>query len=204
MIKKLAIHSYVMFMATAPAYAGGADTASSHHGGEHHHESTGGLPQLDPSSFASQTFWLIAVFFVLYILMSKRSLPVISEVIEGRTERIKNDLDSSERLKQEVETVQHAYEASIEKAREESSKLFREIEEDIKKRTDDHSEDFREKSSRKISDLEKSIDASRKKAMQEMSEVAAEVAVEAAEKIIGVKADADSVKAVVDSLNKAA
>ncbi len=40
--------------------------------------------------------------------------------------------------------------------------------------------------------------------MEDMSEVAAEVAAQAAEKIIGVPTDADSAKAVVKSLNKAA
>ncbi|MGH1403140.1 MAG: hypothetical protein ACRBDL_02755 [Alphaproteobacteria bacterium] len=202
MIKNIAVHGYLMFALTTQAYAAGSGE-DSHHGHEGHHE-VAGLPQLDPSSFVSQTFWLILVFAVLYIFFAKKSLPAISQTIESRAERIQNDLDSAQRLKEEVETVQSAYEENLSKARAESANLFTDIEDDIKRRTEQHSKDFQDKSAKKIEALEKSILESRDKVMDEMSDVAADVAAEAAEKIIGVRADADSAKAVVKSLNKAA
>ncbi len=203
MIKNIAVHSYLMFALTTQAYAGGAAGEETHHDHGGHHE-VAGLPQLDPSSFASQTFWLILVFVILYIFFAKKSLPALSQTIESRAERIQNDLDSAQRLKEEVETVQSAYEESLATARSKAADLFKDIEDDIKARTEQHSKDFQEKSAKKIETLEKSILKSRDNTMDEMSDVAADIAAEAAEKIIGVRADADSAKAVVKSLNKAA
>ncbi len=203
MIKKLAVSSVLTFIYMGHAYAGGADKASSHHGGGHH-ETSGGLPQLDPSSFASQTFWLLVIFLLLYVFFSKKSLPEISQTIENRSERIQNDLDTAERLKEEVASVQSSYEESLQSSREESTALFKSIEDDIKKKSETEAKKFQEHSAKKIADLEESINQARDKAMEDMSEVAAEVAAQAAEKIIGVPTDTDSAKAVVKSLNKAA
>lgn len=204
MIKRSAIISFMLITFTTFAYAAGGEHSDAHHGHDSHHAEVSGLPQLDPSTYASQAFWLILVFAFLYLIFSTKSLPAIAGTIEGRAERVQNDLDSAERLQEEVESVQSAYEESLAQAREEASNLFKNIEDDIKKKSEKHAEEFQEKSSSKIDALEKSINKARKKAMDEMSDVAAEIAAEAAEKIIGVRADSDSAKAVVDSLNKAA
>ncbi len=203
MFERVFILSFLFVMNVSHVFAAG----SSHHGGSAHAghgESSGGLPQLDPSSFASQTFWLFIVFTLLYVFFAKRSLPEISQTIENRTERIKNDLDTAERLKEEVATVQHSYEESLKKAREESSILYMKIENEIKAKTEGFNKEFLENSKNKISEFEKNISEARKNAMEDMNQIAAEIAMEAAEKIIGVRTDEKSAKAVVSSLSKAA
>lgn len=204
-MKKLLVSVSLTYLYASNAYAGGADKASSHHGDAGgHHEASTGLPQLDPTYFTSQAFWLVVIFALMYLIFSFKSLPTISQTISTRDERIKNDLASAQNVKEEVEEVQNAYEESLKQAREESSKLFADIEAKIKSDSEQHAKDFTEKSSQKIDDLEKSIAKARKKAMDDMSEVAADIANEAAEKIIGIKADKTTAKKVVESINKAA
>ncbi len=202
-MRKLALSSFLMLSYVTQAYAGG-DVPSDSHGGEHHEEASGGLPQLDPSSFESQTFWLVLIFIAIYLIFSRKSLPDISGVVENRAERIKNDLDSAAILKEEVEALQSSYEENLNTTREKSALLFKEVETDIKVKTDTHGKDFQEYALKKTSELEANIEKARLAAMDEMSDIAAEVAVEAAEKIIGVRTDAKSVRDVVKSLNKAA
>ena len=43
-----------------------------------------GMPQLDPTYWASQAFWLILVFTILYISISKFYLPKIRENLDNR------------------------------------------------------------------------------------------------------------------------
>ena len=43
-----------------------------------------GMPQLDPKYWASQAFWLILVFSILYISISKFYLPKIKNNLENR------------------------------------------------------------------------------------------------------------------------
>lgn len=198
MIKKLSAICFLVGVNASHAFA-----ASPSHG-EAHHEASGGLPQLDPSSFLSQSFWMIIVFTLMYIFFARKSLPDIAKTVETRAERIKNDLISAERLKEEVASVQDSYEKSLRKARDDSAALFRAIEVDIKTRSEKNATESNDNAIKKIDELEKSITKARKKAMDEMSQIAAEIATEAAEKIIGIRTDEDSALAVVKSLNKAA
>ncbi|MGH1378313.1 MAG: hypothetical protein ACRBB3_05780 [Alphaproteobacteria bacterium] len=203
MIKKLAISSFITLTYATHSFAGSSDHASSHHDAGHA-EASGGLPQLDPSSFSGQTFWLIVTFVIIYVIFSRKSLPDISRTVENRAERIKNDLDSAERLKDEVSSVQNAYEDSLKKAREESALLIQSVETDIKEQSENNTKKFQDYSNEKISEIEKNIDQAIKAAMEDMSDVAVDVATEAAEKIIGVRADEKTARDVVNSINKAA
>ncbi len=201
MIKKLALSSSLIIMNVSHAYASG--TAATGHG-ESHEEQATGLPQLDPSSFESQTFWLIVIFVGLYFVFAKKSLPDISKTIENRSERINSDLDSAEQIKEEVASVRDEYEARLKEAREQSNGLFKTIEEEIKTKSDEETKKFQKHSAKKISELEANIAKARDSAMDDMTEIAAEIATQAAEKIIGVRADAKSAREAVKSIRKAA
>lgn len=196
MIKRLTTSALLLCIFTAQAYAAGGNSDG--------YEAKSGLPQLDTSTYASQIFWMIIVFVFMHIVFSKQSLPKISKTIGNRTDRIQSDLDTAETLKDEVDAVQSAYEDSLSGARSDSAALFKGIEQDIKDRTDAYAEEFAEKSIKEVETLEKNINKARKKAMEEMSVIAAEIASDAAEKIIGVRPDDKSVEAIVKSLNKAA
>lgn len=75
------------------------------------------MPQLDLSTFAPQIVWLVLTFGVLYLIMARVALPRIANVIEGRRDRIANDLDEAERLRQESEAAIATYEAELAQAR---------------------------------------------------------------------------------------
>ena len=47
-----------------------------------------GMPQLDPKYWASQTFWLILVFTILYFTLSKIFIPKIKENLDIREKKI--------------------------------------------------------------------------------------------------------------------
>ena len=59
-----------------------------------------GMPQLDPKYWASQAFWLIIVFTVLYISIAKFYLPKIKNNLDTRENKIKDDLDDANKFKE--------------------------------------------------------------------------------------------------------
>ena len=75
------------------------------------------MPQLDFSMWPPQLIWLAITFGVLYILISKFALPKIGGTIEQRQNRIANDLDEAQRLKDDTEKAIAAYEAALAEAR---------------------------------------------------------------------------------------
>ena len=61
-----------------------------------------GMPQLDPKYWASQAFWLILVFTIFYISISKFYLPKIKNNLENRENKIKEDLENANKFKESI------------------------------------------------------------------------------------------------------
>lgn len=80
----------------------------------------GGLPQLDPTWYASEIFWLAAHFVVLYLIASKLILPRIAEALDRRESRISGDLEIAGSLEKESAAVRANHEASLSGARTEA------------------------------------------------------------------------------------
>ena len=164
---------------------------------EEHHGS-GGLPQFDMTTFPSQIFWLLIMFAFLYLFFSKKTLPEISSTLENRREQVKSDLDTAEKLRAEAEQAQHDYETGLIKAREESTKTMAKTQQKISEKAEKASNDYREKMEKEIATLEERLAKAQSDAMDT---IAAEVASEAAKKIVGISPDLKEAKTVVKSLN---
>jgi len=72
-------------------------------------EHSGGMPQLDGSTWASQIFWTALALFILYKVLTKTILPRISGALEDRHNAIADDLDAAAELKKQAETATAAH-----------------------------------------------------------------------------------------------
>jgi F-type H+-transporting ATPase subunit b len=75
------------------------------------------LPQLDPTWWPSQLFWLAVTFGVLYWLMAGRFLPSLGGAIEERRDRMADDLDQAADFKRQAEDAETAYNKALADAR---------------------------------------------------------------------------------------
>jgi F-type H+-transporting ATPase subunit b len=75
------------------------------------------FPPFDSTTFPSQLLWLAITFALMYYLMAKVALPRIGGILEDRRDRIASDLDMAERLKQESEDAEAAYQKALANAR---------------------------------------------------------------------------------------
>lgn len=163
--------------------------------------SSAGLPQLDVSTYPSQIFWLMVTFAALYFIFSKKTLPEISSTLEGRQEHIKNELDQAEKSNVQAEDVQKNYEKNLEKARHDAAEAMNEVQASMAKKAEDAYNKFLEKSEADIRAREKELDKVKTEAMKDMNMIAAEVASEAAQKIVGINTDIKKARNVVESLS---
>lgn len=165
--------------------------------------SSGGLPQLDPSTYPSQIFWLIIAFALLYYFFSSKTLPEVSSVLENRKDRIANDLSTADQLKQEIDSAQSTYENSLRGARDEATKVLAATNAKNAEKAAKEAEKFRAKADKDIAAIEQDINKAKADAMDDMNVIVAEVSKEAAQKIVGLK-DLDIKKAqtVVKALNR--
>lgn len=160
-----------------------------------------GLPQFDITTFPSQIFWLAVTFVVLYVFFSRKTLPDISAVIDNRRNHIQSDLGMAEKLTAEAESVQTAYETGLQGARDKATQTITDTENSMKQKAASEYESFRKRSETEIKAAESRIETAKIKAMDDMNTIAAEVAAEAVEKIIGIGTDTSKVKAIVESLS---
>ena len=75
------------------------------------------FPPFDPTYMGSQLLWLAITFGALYYYMSKRFLPQVGAVIEGRRARIAKDLDDATAMQQQADAAAAAHEKSLADAR---------------------------------------------------------------------------------------
>ena len=82
-----------------------------------------GMPQLDPTYWASQAFWLILIFTILYISISKFYLPKIKNNLDNRENKIKEDLENASKFKEQSESKLKEYGSILENAKKEIAKI---------------------------------------------------------------------------------
>jgi len=95
--------------------------AVAEHAAETH--ASGGLPQLDVSTWPGQLFWLAVTFSVLFMMMWKVVLPRIRNAIEERRDRIADDLDAAADFKQKADDSAAEYERLLADARNKAHAL---------------------------------------------------------------------------------
>lgn len=84
------------------------------------------MPQLDPTWFASQIFWLFVFFTALYIVLSRKVLPPLQNAINLRKDAIDNDLAAAQDFKEKAEQAEKSYKDALAKSREKAQVLISE------------------------------------------------------------------------------
>ena len=89
-------------------------------GGEH---GGGGLPQLNPNTFATQLFWLAASFFILYFMLFGVALPRVEEVLNAREGRISWDITKADEIRNESNAILAATDRMLERTRAQAQEI---------------------------------------------------------------------------------
>ncbi len=188
---------------TAHDFEHGLEAAAQEIVHDAHHAESAGLPQLDPTFYASQLFWLLVMFVFMYTFFARSILPTLSSILDNRHKHIQDDLDMAQSLKTEAEDVQASYEMKLGEARDKAATLYGEIESDIAQKSEERLKEFQDKFSKEVSVTEAKLAKAKKEAMAEMNDIAAEIASIAATKIVGVKTDPAKAQDIVKDLSKA-
>ena len=134
------------------------------------------MPQLDPTWFASQLFWLAVTFVVLYVLISKVLLPPIAGVMATRKSAIDGDITTSERLKKEAEAAKASYEEALTEARANSRKIMDDMMAEHQEKADKATAEMQDKIAAKLAEAEKSIAQKRESMLADIKPMADEMA----------------------------
>jgi F-type H+-transporting ATPase subunit b len=156
-----------------------------------------GMPQLDPKYWASQAFWLILIFSLLYLALSKIFIPKIKDSIDERENKIKDDLDEAQELKKLAEQKLQEYELSIEEAKKEMQKIIFESKNKLNSEIQSKKKEFDKEIESEIKNAEKEIEILKKGSLKNISAISEEIASKVIEQISGEPMNQSSVKAAI-------
>ena len=161
-----------------------------------------GMPQLDPKYWASQAFWLILVFSLLYLSISKFFIPKIKNSLDDRENKIKDDLDEAKNLKENAEKKLKDYEELIANTKKDVQKILSES----KKKLNTDIQNKRKSIDKEIDDeLEKAqneIIKLKTNSLKDIEKISEELAGKIVEEITGDKLNESNVRAVVSDNSK--
>ena len=161
-----------------------------------------GMPQLNPEYWASQAFWLILVFTILYISISKFYLPKIKNNLEDRENKIKKDIDDANKFKELSETRLKEYERILENAKREVIKIHLESKNTLDKDIQKKKETIEKEIEKEISKAQKEIIELKKNSISEIQKISENIAASIIENISGDKLNESSIKATVEDVSK--
>jgi len=162
-----------------------------------HEQKAGGLPQLNPADFAPQLAWLALTFVLLYLVLSRVTLPRIGEVLEERRDRVQRDLDAAERFKADTDAALAAYEKALSDARQRASSMAKEVRERLTTDTEKERTRIEGELNAKLADAETRITATKAKALSSVDEIAAETASAVVGKLLGEDVSPAEVRKVI-------
>jgi len=156
-----------------------------------------GLPQLDPSRYPSQIFWLLTSFALLYVLMSRVALPRVTEVLDMRQTQRDNNLNRAEHLQEDAAKIRQMLEASMATAQTEAQATVSAHEQENAKKAAAENARFMEHARNRIASAEQNIAKAKEEALHSLADISAEVAADIVQKVSGTAANKNDAKKVV-------
>ena len=161
-----------------------------------------GMPQLDPKYWASQAFWLILVFSILYISIAKFYLPKIKKNLDDRENKIKEDLDEANNMKSLSEKKLEEYNVILENSKKEVTKILLESKSALNKDIQNKKDSIEKEINNEISKAQKEILQLKKSSINSINNISQEIASNIIEKMSGDKLNESNIKAVVEDVSK--
>jgi F-type H+-transporting ATPase subunit b len=157
------------------------------------------MPQISQISeiFASQLFWLIVSFGLIYFVIGRGMFPKIEATVEQRDQRIAEDLAAAERARADADAREEAYRARVETNRAEALKVTQAAKEASARASESQVKAADAELDRKVGAAEAEIRTAAEAALADIENVAAEAAQEMVAKLSGASVSRDQAAAAV-------
>jgi F-type H+-transporting ATPase subunit b len=134
-------------------------------------------------------FWTIITFlFVAIVLRWKAWGPILS-LVEEREKQINNAIESAKRERAEAEKMLTEQKAAIAEARREAADMVRKSQAEMEKFKEQMMADARKRAEEELASARRQIQEEKAKALAEVRSMAVDLALSAAERLIGEKMD---------------
>lgn len=157
------------------------------------------MPQLNPEWFASQLFWLLVTFTLLYLLLSRVVLPPLLRVMEERGSRVSGDLARAEELKESAEEARAQYERVLADARLRSQQVFADAALAIRRQSDEANAAMDKTLAAKLAEAQASIASQKQEMYNQLASDSTELVASMVEKFTRSRPEYSKITAALQS-----
>lgn len=152
------------------------------------------MPQMEFADYVPQIVWLILTFLVLYGLMSKLALPRITDILESRQRRLDQDIEMTEKLRDEAKAALAEYDEAITSAKVEAEMIIVKARESIQNEREQRILELNRRMETLVAESDARIHEAMEQAIEGQVEAAIEPARAVTEKLTGLKISEDQAR----------
>ncbi len=158
------------------------------------------LPQLDPTWYASQSFWMLLTFCLMFLMMWRFVMPSMRATVDARRSIIERDLQETERLKNEASRLLKDLEETQKNVKLKTQTLFAQAQAEAQALTQQTEEAFNARLSAHMMEKERLLEAAKKEALQDIGRISSDLASQIVQKISGLTIPAEEIDKTTSSV----
>jgi F-type H+-transporting ATPase subunit b len=162
------------------------------------------MPQFEQIEvFQTLIFWSLVSFAILFFFLKKFAFPPILEALEMREKKIRIDIEDSEKLKEDAQTIKKELEETLKAAHGKAETIMQLASDEAKKFQEKSLQETEAKVQQIQKDAEQEVLNSRNKLLQEVRSYAAALTIASTEKFLKkALGDEDKKKLVEESIEQ--
>jgi F-type H+-transporting ATPase subunit b len=145
--------------------------------------SSGGMPQLDFSTFPNQAFWLVITLLCLFMMVRLLVIPRMDNILANRRKVIEEDLVGAEKFRDAAEELRNALTSEVDSARTRSNEILSKTKQKSKLNYKKGMAEAAEMTTKLLVDSDKSIGKMQKEAAQQVDQISDEIVPELIKKM---------------------
>ena len=152
------------------------------------------LPQLDPTWYASQSFWTLITFCMMFLVVWRFVMPAMKATVDVRRSRIEEDIKQTEELKTEAARLLKELEAAQASVKEQTQAALARAQEEAQALTQEMEKEFSARLTRHIAEKEQVLKAAKEKVLQDISTISGDLTKQITRKVAGITVSAEEIK----------
>ncbi len=164
----------------------------------------GSLPQFDLAFFPSQVFWTVISFGLLYLVVRYLLAPKMNLVLDGRMNRIQQDLELAKEMRQQADTLRREMQNEVAQAHRDGVALLTKKNREISQMLLENEQRLMKGINEQLLAAEARIAAAKKAAISDVEAAAGQIASKMLQQAVAVSAQssliADSHRATINGM----
>ena len=144
--------------------------------------SSGGMPQLDFTTFPNQAFWLMMTLLCLFLMVRFIIIPRMDNILANRRKVVEEDLVGAEKFREAAEELTKSITNEVDESRLRAAELIGKSKETIKQNRQKGLEEASEMVNSIVANSEKNIQKMQKDAKKQIEKISAELTPEIVKK----------------------